>query len=185
MSTRNNSPRPFRDTEQGRCRGLCRGLCLIAGLGLVGLLTGPAPAGGVTVTEGETARLQITVRPKFFGSRPGGILPRIRLWYDMHGGTAEAGEDYAAAHAGTLHVQGHIGHPMSIAIDTFADNIVEGDETFTLRLRTLEVQVARRWGTTYWQKVPLSQYAFQGATTATITDATPPLPARPPGPNQD
>ncbi len=145
-----------------------------AGCGLLAalLLAVPATAADVTVTEGETARFAITVQPTAPSPGDGRALP-IRLWYDTDGGTAIEGEDYATAHSWSHHVRGTAGQPLAITVETFTDEAVEGDETFTIRLRKLQVQIASRWGQVGWRTVPASRWTFAGPTTATITDATP------------
>ena len=141
---------------------------LLIGAGLV--LAVPAQAGNVTVKEGETAHFQVTVTPK--GSR-GGASERIRLWYDTDGGTAIEGGDYEAAHSWKHHVVGRIGSPVTISVKTFEDDTVEGDETFNIRMRKVEVQARGRWGHSYWRTTPNSRLDFNGAKSATIADETP------------
>ncbi len=144
-----------------------------AGCGLLAalLLAGSASAADVTVIEGETARFAITVQPKFHTRSDGRAMP-IRVWYDTDGGTAIEGTDYATAHSWSHHVRGTAGAPLTIAVKTFADDAVEGDETFNIRVRKLQVLTRGRWGHTGWRDVPASRWTVAGPTTATITDAT-------------
>ncbi len=150
----------------------------VGGLLAALLLAGPAAADTVTVTEGATAQFTITVAPKYHNQNDGRSA-HIRLWYDTDGGTAVEGEDYAIAHSWQHHVRGVVGQPLTIAVETFADDIVEGDETFNIRLRKLQVQVRGRWGHSAWRTVPASAWKYRGIKTATILDATPHTPATP------
>ena len=147
------------------------GLLLAAGL----MLAGPVHAGDVTVREGETAKFQITVSPKSSIGRYQATIggPSIRLWYDTDGGTAVEGTDYETAHSWKHNVRGVAGSPLTISVKTFEDDAVEGDETFNVRMRKVEVQVRQRWGASYWRVIPNSKWDFRGAKTATIEDATP------------
>ncbi len=144
----------------------------VGGLLAALMLSAPLAAAPVTVTEGETAHFTLTVTPKFSGNGDGRAAP-IRLWYDTDGGTAIEGTDYATAHSWAHHVQGIVGAPLSIAVETFMDDVVEGEETFTIRPRQLQVQTRGRWGHLAWRNVPASLWTVQGDTTAAILDATP------------
>jgi len=145
------------------------GLLLATGL----LLAAPVHAGGVTVTEGETARFQITATPKWSRGNYDGPPAHIRLWYDTHGGTAIEGEDYETAHSWAHSVQGFIGQPLTVSVETFGDDAVEGDETFRIRIRKMEARYLGRFGQIWWRTTPVSRWNFTGAKTATIEDATP------------
>ena len=141
------------------------GLLLAAGL----MLAGPVHAGGVTVKEGETAKFQITAAHKY-GSHASAT---IRLWYDTDGGTAVEGKDYETAHSWQHNVQGVSGSPLTISVKTFEDDAEEGDETFNVRMRRLQVQGYGWRGSKVWRDQPLGDWNFEGEKTATIKDATP------------
>ncbi len=141
------------------------GLLVAAGL----VLAVPAHAGNVTVKEGETAHFQITVTPK----QDRGGSTRIRLWYDTDGGTAVEGSDYEAAHSWKHNVAAWSGSPVTISVKTFEDDAVEGDETFNIRMRRVEVQARGRWGHISWRTVPSYRFNFSGVKSATIRDTTP------------
>ncbi len=130
---------------------------------------GPAHADGVSVKEGETAQFRITATPKHTGGTP----VRIRVWYDTDGGTAVEGRDYETAHSWSHNVQGVAGSPLTITVKTFADAAAEGDETFGIRLRRVEVRTRGRWGHDVWRVTPVSGWTFSGVRTATIRDTTP------------
>ncbi len=127
------------------------------------------PAHAVTVKEGETAQFQITVTAK----SGNGEASRIRVWYDTDGGTAVEGTDYETAHSWAHNVQAWTGSPVTIRVKTFEDDAVEGDETFNIRIRKVEVQVRHRWGASYWRATSNSKWNISGVTSATIEDATP------------
>jgi len=133
------------------------------------MLAVPAHAGTVTVTEGETARFQITVTPKSGNDGSG----RVRLWYDTDGGTAVEGEDYETAHSWAHNVRAWTGSPVTVSVKTFEDGAVEGDETFGIRIRRVEVRATLSWGASYWRSTPNSKWNISGVTSATIIDATP------------
>ena len=135
------------------------------------LLSVPASAGNVNVIEGDIAEFRVTVQPKS-PDRGTGAGTSIRVWYDTDGGTATEGADYATAHSWSHHVRGTVGEPLLIQVETFADNAVEGEETFTIRVRKLQVLTQHRWGQVNWRTVPNFNWTSQGATTATIKDAT-------------
>ncbi|MCY4289994.1 MAG: hypothetical protein OXC63_15585 [Aestuariivita sp.] len=141
---------------------------LCAGVSLVS----PASAGNVTVTEGETATFQITVTRKS-GTAEFDESGRVRLWYDTHGGTAVEGTDYQTAHSWAHFVQAWSGSPVTISVPTFEDAAVEGDETFNIRIRKIEVWVPKRWFASYWRLTPKSKWKISGVKSATIIDATP------------
>ena len=145
----------------GRGRGMAALVALV--------LAVPAHAGNVTVQEGETARFQITVTPE----AGGGEASRVRLWYDTDGGTAVEGTDYETAHSWSHNVQAWTGSPVTISVKTFEDDAVEGDETFGIRIRKVELWVRQRWGASYWRTTPSSKWNISGEMSATIEDATP------------
>jgi len=136
---------------------------------MLAVMVGSAQAAAVTVTEGETATFQITVTPK----SGNGASSRVRLWYDTDGGTAVEGEDYQTAHSWAHNVQAWSGSPVTISVPTFEDAAVEGDETFNIRIRKIEVWVPHRWGASYWRTTPNSKWKISGVRSATIIDATP------------
>ena len=147
-----------------------RSAACFLGAGLAALtLAAPAHAGNVTVEEGETAQFEITVTPKYGHSGPA----RIRLWYDTDGGTAVEGTDYETAHSWKHSVVGWTGNPVSIRVKTFEDDAVEGDETFNIRIRKVEVQARSRWGHIFWKTTPRNRLNFSGVKSATIKDTTP------------
>ena len=150
---------------------LFTGFLLAAGVGLVP----PAQAGDVTVTEGGTATFQVTVTRK-----PGIFFPsdRIRVYYADHGDTATRGTsdhgvgvdgaDYPWLNPWVHYVEGGIGQPLTISVPTFADDLVEGDETF--KIRAVGIRALTQW----WQNTPLPTWNVNGLpTTVTIQDATP------------
>ncbi len=145
-------------------------LCLMAGLSLT---FSSVRADTVTVTEGETAYFNITATPKLTGSGRYDNVP-VRIWYDTDGGTAVEGKDYETAHSWAHNVQGFAGRAMTFAVKTFADDDVEGDETFNIRMRKIQVQVRSRWGQNFWRTTPSSSWNFSGVKTATIEDTTRP-----------
>ena len=129
-------------TTPGSIKTLLTGLLLAAGVGLgMGLgmgLVSPAQAGDVTVTEGETATFQITVTHKW------GLSSRIRVYYSAYGGTATPGQsdhgvgvdggDYAYRNPWVHYVEGQAGQPLTITVRTHTDDLVEGDETFRIKI---------------------------------------------------
>ena len=143
----------------------------VALVALVGWMSAgyAAHAADVTVTEGETARFQITATPK----SGNGASSRVRIWYDTDGGTAVEGTDYQTAHSWAHFVQAWSGSPVTISVPTFEDAAVEGDETFNIRIRKIEVWVPQRWNAGYWRPTPNSKWKISGVTSATIIDATP------------
>ena len=146
-------------------RPATRFLCGAAGFAAALMLAVPAHA----VTEGETAQFQITASHKY-GSHASAT---IRLWYDTDGGTAVEGTDYETAHSWKHNVQGVSGSPVTISVKTFEDDAVEGDETFNIRIRKVQVQGYGWRGSRVWRNQPLGDWNFEGVKTATITDATP------------
>ncbi len=146
----------------------------LAPLTLIGalMLAVPAHAGNMSVPEGETAQFEITPAPKFHHQGAVGSV-RVRLWYDTDGGTAVEGTDYETAHSWAHNVMGVAGSPMTISVRTFQDDAVEGDETFSIRIRKVQVQYRGRFGHTSWRPSPISSWKFEGVRTATIRDATP------------
>lgn len=84
----------------------------------------------VTVSEtAGTAVLTVT--------RSNGLGGAVSVDYSAVGGSAEAGEDFAAA-AGTLSWAGGEGGSKSITITLLDDTLVESDETFTVRLENAQ-----------------------------------------------
>ena len=141
------------------------GLLLAAGL----MLAGPVHAGDVTVKEGEAAKFQITATHKYGGH----ASATIRVWYDTDGGTAVEGTDYETAHSWKHNVRGVAGSPLTISVKTFEDDAVEGDETFNIRMRRLQVEGYGWRGSRVWRNESLGDWNFKGAKTATIKDTTP------------
>ncbi len=127
------------------------------------------PAHAVTVKEGQTAQFQITASHKY-GSHASAT---IRVWYDTDGGTAVEGTDYETAHSWKHNVQGVSGSPLTIRVKTFEDDAVEGDETFNIRIRKVQVQGYGWRGSRVWRTQPLGDWNFEGVKTATIADPTP------------
>ena len=140
------------------------------------ILAGSAQAGDVTVTEGETATFQITVtqNPDALWRYPD---TRIRVYYASDGGTATPGQseygvgvnggDYEYLNPGVNYVDGYTGQPMTISVKTHTDDLVEGNETF--RVRVSGVFVPNVW----WHSTALFYWKVSGLPTITITDATP------------
>jgi len=141
-------------------------------LGFLAIVALPLSASAeVIVTEGTTARFEIAA---VYNSQNRNARNRIvRVWYDTDGGTAAEGEDYKTAHSWAHRVIGGAGETLRIYVDTFSDDIVEGDETFNIRIRRIEVYNKGRRGMSSWIESPLSVWKFEGAKTAVIKDATP------------
>ncbi|MCY4190975.1 MAG: hypothetical protein OXD42_06590 [Rhodospirillaceae bacterium] len=140
---------------------------LTAALGLA-LLSAPAHAGDVSVKEGEKATFQITVTKK-----PGGFPyrdTRIRVYYAAYGGTATKGAshhgvgvdgaDYSWTNPWVYYVQGQPGQPLTISVQTFRDDLVEGDETFKIKVVGIKVP-GRGW----WHNTALSNWNVKGLPT--------------------
>ncbi len=143
---------------------------------LAWLVAGTAHAESLTVLEGNKVDFSIVVtHPQYV---EGVSAKKIRLWYDTDGGTATEGEDYETAHSWRDHVTGEIGDPLTISVETFSDDVEEGDETFSIRMRKLEQWVlcpplAVRSCSSGWRQVPsIGTWVFTGAKTAVIEDAT-------------
>ncbi|MDE0153450.1 MAG: hypothetical protein OXN23_06275 [Gammaproteobacteria bacterium] len=142
---------------------------------LASLVAGTAHAESLTVQEGDTVDFSIVVtHPQYV---EGVSAKKIRLWYDTDGGTATEGEDYETAHSWRDHVTGEINSSLTISVETFSDDVVEGDETFSIRMRKLEQWVvcaplASRHCTDGWREVPMRTWVFTGAKTAVIEDVT-------------
>ncbi|MCY4308981.1 MAG: hypothetical protein OXC57_12045 [Rhodobacteraceae bacterium] len=124
-----------------------------------------------SVTEGETAVFEITVTPKY-GSH---IFTHIRVWYETSDGTAVAETDYRPTYPWKdNHVHGLIGQPLTILVETFEDSDVEGDETFKIRIKKLEVgRFQQVWSNQQlrWMRTSMSGWNISGGMTATISDA--------------
>ncbi len=163
-------------------RGLFAGVLCATGVSFVS----PASAGNVTVTEGETAKFNITVT-RTATSRLFSQRSRIRVYYSAAGGTATPGfSDHGVGVDGAdlqylnpwlNWVQGRLGESMTISVRTHRDDLVEGDETVKIKVDGIRVPY-KGW----WHDVRASDYNFTGLpTTIIIEDATPaPAPAAPP-----
>ncbi|MCY3984657.1 MAG: hypothetical protein OXE85_12175 [Roseovarius sp.] len=154
--------------------GLLAGFFMAAGAGL----TFPAQAGDVTVTEGEKATFQITVKRNNSGSGRY-FSDRIRVYYAGYGGTATPGQshygvgvdgaDYAWLNPWVNYVDGRVGNPLTIKVQTHRDDLMEGDETFKIKVVGIKVPF-KAW----WHNTRMSDWKVEGLPTITIKDATQP-----------
>ena len=154
---------------------------LVVGLMAGMMLTGSAEAGNVTVTEGEKATFQITVTPT--RDMPDNYYGRIRVYYSAYGGTATKGQgdygvgvdgaDYTWTNPWVKYADGWVGKPLTVSVQTYKDDVVEGDETFKIKVDGIKVPYKGWWHHTSW-----SDWDIKGLPTITIKDATPaPTPA--------
>lgn len=101
-------------------------------------------APGIKVVEGRTAQFAITFSP------PWGYNFAIRWSYETQDGTATSGEDYVAASGHVVFPAGATSATVSVA--TKEDSVADDEETFSLKLHTLETKGAQR-GSNEWTSI--------------------------------
>ncbi len=145
-------------------------LKLVAALALV---AGSAHA--QSVTEGDTVDFSITLNHLWY--IPGVSGTKIRVWYETKDGTATGGEDYEAAHSSSDNVEAEILSAFTISVETYSDDVVEGEETFDIQLKKVDLWVdcTNSWNyfcTHGWNTGPsIDSWSISGSRTATIVDA--------------